>query len=102
MAVLWRDIERDLASSHRHFSLAVDVFDELRGASSDSGQSIATMGFLHAVQSGYTSLEAGMNRLLALLDELLPAGADWPKTLLLRLVEAAPGSRPALVEEPTL
>ena len=102
MAMLWRDVERDLASSQRHFALAVDLFDEVRDGMASRDQYVRSMGFLHAMQSGYTSFEAGMKRLLALLDEPLPAGAEWHKALLRRLEEAAPGSRPALVDEPAL
>ena len=71
-AMLWNDVERDLASSQRHFSLAVDLFDELQDVVPSRDQYVRTLGFLHAMQSGYTSFEAGMKRLLALLDEPLP------------------------------
>ena len=102
MAMLWNDVERDLASSQRHFSLAVDLFDEIQDVVPSRDHYVRTMGFLHAMQSGYTSFEAGMKRLLALLDEPLPTGSEWHKALLRRLEEPAPGSRPALVEEPAL
>lgn len=102
MAMLWNDVERDLASSRRHFTLAVEVFDELHDMLQSREQYVRTMGFLHAMQSGYTSFEAGIKRLLALLDEPLPTGSDLHKALLRRLEEPAPGSRPALIEEPAL
>ena len=98
----WNDIERDLASPRRHFTLAIDTFDDLRAVQPDRDHDVKTMGFLHAMQSGYTSLEAGRKRLLALLDEPLPVGSNWHKALLCRLEEPAPGSRPALVVEPGL
>ncbi len=50
------------------FSLAVDVCDELQDVMPNRDQYVRTMGFLHAMQSGYTSFEAGMKRLLALLE----------------------------------
>ena len=90
MAMLWNDVGRDLASSQRHFSLAVDLFDELYDVVPSRDQYVRTMGFLHAMQSGYTSFEAGMKRLLALLDEPLPTGSEWHKALLRRLEEPAP------------
>ena len=102
MAMLWSDIERDLASSQRHFTLAVEMFDEVHDAVPSREQYVRTMGFLHAMQSGYTSFEAGMKRLLGLLDEPLPMGPEWHKALLRRLEEPALGSRPALVEDPAL
>ena len=102
MAMLWNDIERDLTSSRRHFTLAIDTYENLQTAQPGKDHDVRTMGFLHAMQSGYTSFEAGMKRLLALLDEPLPAGSDWHKALLRRLEEPVTGFRPALVEEPAL
>ncbi len=102
MAMLWNDIERDLASSRRHFTLAIELFEDVQNADPGKDQYVRTMGFLHAMQSGYTSFEAGLKRLLALLDEPLPAGSEWHKALLRRLEEPAPGSRPALIEDPAL
>ena len=101
-AMLWRAVERDLASSQRHFSLAVDLFGDLQYGAASRDHDVRTMGFLHAVQSGYTSFETGMERLLSLRDEPLPAGPEWQKALLRRREAPAPGSRPAPVDEPAL
>ena len=102
MAMLWGDIDRDIASSRHHFEMGVALFAELREAAPGRDLYVRTMSFLHAMQSGYTSFEAGMKRLLAMLDEPLPKGAEWHKALVDRLSEPAPGSRPALLDEATL
>ena len=102
MAMLWSDVDRDIASSRRHFEMGIALFADLREAEPGRGSYVGTMSFLHAMQSGYTSFEAGMKRLLALLDEPLPKGADWHKALVSRLSEPSPGSRPALLDEATL
>ena len=70
MAMLWNDVERDLASSRRHLTLPVGMSYERGGAVPSQDQYVRTTGFLHAMQSRYTSFEAGMKRLLALLDDL--------------------------------
>lgn len=102
MAARWADIERDIASSRRHFGRSVALFSDLREAKPEQDSYAVTMAFLDAMQSGYASFEAAMKRLLNLLDEPLPAGSEWHEDLLLQLATAEPGSRPALIDEPAL
>lgn len=58
------------------------------------------MAFQHAMQAGYTSFEGGIKRLLALLDEPQPTGAD--AALPHRLGRPVEGSRPAVLDGPPL
>ena len=60
------------------------------------------MASLRAVQSGYTSFEASLTRLFALLDEPRPSGPEWQKDLVRRIAEPVPGARPASLDEPKL
>lgn len=102
MAELWGDVERDLDAARLHFGMAVDLFPDIRSAQPGRARYAATMAFLHAMQSGYTSFESGVKRLLALLDEPLPKGASWHGDLVRRLGTPMPGARPALLEGPAL
>ncbi len=95
MAVLWKDIERDLALSRHHFSKAVELFRLVQATSVDYAH---TMAFMHAMLAGYTSFEAGMKRLLSMLQEPLPTGSDWHIALVHRLAEPEPNSRPAILD----
>ena len=57
---------------------------------------------MHAMLSGYTSFEAAMKRLLALLGEPLPSGSDWHTALVQRIATADVGSRPAILDDAAL
>lgn len=67
-ALLWDDIQGDLVSAKKHFAQAVALY--VTGV----GDYLTSMAFQHAMQSGYTSFEAAMKRLLHLIDEPLPRG----------------------------
>ena len=62
-ALLWDDIEGDLVSAKKHFAQAVALYG------TGVGDYVPSMAFQHAMQSGYTSFEAAMKRLLHLVDE---------------------------------
>jgi hypothetical protein len=100
MAECWRDIADDISAATRHFQAAVELF---RTGGHDPATSAGyrdVMAFQHAMQSGYTSFELALRRLLALLDEAVPQGPDWPSALLRRLSKPLEGSRPAVLGEP--
>ena len=98
MAELWGDIERDLESSRRHFTMAVEGFAQVQAASNDRERYFRRAAFMHAMLAGYTSFENAMRRLTALLDEPLPTGHDWHRTLIDRLAEPIEGQRPVVLE----
>ena len=102
MAVLWGDIERDVADARRHFGRARQMFERLRGQGATDEYYFQTGAFMHAMLAGYTSFEAGMKRLMALLGEPLPTGADWHGTLLRRLAEPVREMRPAVIDDARL
>ena len=52
---------------------------------------------MHAMQAGHTSIEAALQRLLAILDEPVPAGGDWHADLIRRASIVVPGERPAIL-----
>jgi hypothetical protein len=54
------------------------------------------MAFMHAMQSGHTSLESAQLRILDLLAEEAPSGCDWHADLIQRASRPIPG-RPAIL-----
>jgi hypothetical protein len=56
----------------------------------------AQMAFMHAMQSGHTSLENALTRILRLVGEALPTGESWHADLIQR-VAVALTSRPAIL-----
>lgn len=101
-AELWRDVERDIESSKRHFAMAIDGFAEVKHSSSERERYFARAAFMHAMLAGYTSFENAMKRLTGLLDEQLPTGRDWHRTLIDRLAEPVVGQRPAVLDDQRL
>ena len=97
MAALWEGVARDVASSKRHFGMAVELFRDVEEGVPGKERYRQTMAFLHAMFAGYTSFEAGMKRLLSIVDEPLPKDAEWHKSLLRQVSNPVAGSRPAVV-----
>ena len=102
MAELWGDIERDVESARLHFGMAREGFAQLKTASDDRERYFRRAAFMHAMLAGYTSFESGMRRLTGLLDEALPTGSDWHKTLIDRLATPIQGRRPAILDDERL
>jgi hypothetical protein len=55
------------------------------------------MAFLHAMQSGRTSLESALLRILEMLGEERPAGESWHADLIRRAALDLPGRRPPIL-----
>ncbi len=102
MAARWADVEREVASSRRHFGMAVEAFARLRTASGDREPYFRRAALMHAMSAGYTSFENAMKALTGLLDESLPTGPDWHKTLIDRLANPIAGQRPAVIDDEPL
>ena len=100
-AAAWRDIEADLESMATHFRSAVAIHERNAYDAPGLDGYMASMAMLHAMQSGYTSAEAAMVRLLDLLEEDRPVGPDWHQVLIRRLSQPLEGelARPALLSE---
>lgn len=92
----WIEVEEDIASAVRHFGQAVRLHEEGGFDRDDLDGYRAAMALMHAMQSGHTSLESALVRLLGLLREALPVGGEWHADLL-RRVGRALQDRPALL-----
>ena len=55
------------------------------------------MALMHSLQSGHTSLEGGLLRILEMLSEERPVGEDWHVALIRRVAAALPERRPAIL-----
>jgi len=92
----WIEIERDMASAVTHFARAGLIAGDPAFAAEDMAGYTAQMAFMHAMQSGHTSLENALTRILRLLGESLPTGESWHADLIQR-VAVALTSRPAIL-----
>lgn len=81
----WIEIEGDFQAACAHFAGAAELFDA--GGFDEPGMDgyKATMALMHAMQSGHTSLESGLVRILHLLGEERPRGEFWHRDLLRRV-----------------
>ena len=93
----WLDVERDIASGLYHIERAIALYESRELQGSEDNSYYNRMAFLHSMQSGYTSLENALVRVLTVLEEERPDGQDWHETLLRRLGNYFPGSRPAML-----
>jgi hypothetical protein len=93
----WFDVEDDLKSAVGHFSRSVEIFERGGFAGGELPAYVARMALLQAMQSGYTSLEGALERILEILGEEKPTGANYHADLLRRISREIPGSRPAII-----
>lgn len=93
----WLDVEDSLQLGMHHLNRAAELYREGGFDGDGLGAYRATMAFLHAMQSGYSSLESSFLRLLDLVGEERPIGPDWHAALVSRLTVAT-ANRPALLD----
>lgn len=96
----WVEVEDDVVSACRHFRNAARLYDE--GGFEDKGLNgyKSAMALQHAMQSGHTSLEGALKRILEILDEELPSGANSHADLIKRVtrpIEVEGHERPAIL-----
>ncbi|PPQ26530.1 ribonuclease toxin HepT-like protein [Rhodopila globiformis] len=92
----WFEIDQAVAAAVRHFTGAKGLFDRLPGIVPDIDRYGFEMGFMHAMQSGQTSLETALLRILDLYGEAAPTGSRWHADLIARAAHPV-GKRPAIL-----
>jgi hypothetical protein len=93
----WLDVEDDLASAIKHFSRSVEIFERNGFAGDDLNAYMSRMSLMQAMQSGYTSLETALERILEILGEEKPTGTNYHADLLRRASREVAGNRPAII-----
>jgi len=94
----WFEVKSDIEAAIRHFGRSVELYR--RGGFDAPGLDgyQAGMALMHSLQSAHTSLEGGLIRILAILDEERPVGENWHADLIKRVAAALPGKRPPVLE----
>lgn len=92
----WFEVEEDVAAAVRHFGMSVKLFAAGGFDGDGIGAYAARMALMHAMQSGRTSLESALVRVLDLLGEEAPSGRDWQADLIRRVSRGIAG-RPAIL-----
>jgi hypothetical protein len=93
----WLEVHSDITASVEHFENSVALHRQ--GGFDRAGLDgyRATMALMHALQSGYTSLEGGLLRILEMLGEERPVGDNWHADLIRRVSMPRPGNRPEIL-----
>lgn len=98
----WTDVEAELRGSIEHFSQAIQLFDQNRFDQPGLDGYKERMAFMHAMQSGYSSVENGLLRILSILDEAHPSkNESWHSDLISRVSREITGNRPAILSVDT-
>ncbi len=92
----WFEVDTAVAAAVRHFTWAQSFYARIEGANAVEDRHLVEMAFMHAMQSGHTSLENALLRILDLCAEAAPTGATWHADLIRRAASAMAG-RPAIL-----
>ncbi|HWT30853.1 MAG TPA: hypothetical protein VN240_07485 [Propylenella sp.] len=97
----WTDVLEDARQAAEHFARSVQLYEAGGFLGDDLDAYRARMAFMHAVQSGHTSLEAALLRVFEILGEERPSGDQWHRDLISRAARAMPGDsgRPPILTE---
>jgi hypothetical protein len=93
----WLDVESAAREAVGHFKNAVAIFGEGGFNAPGLAGYKAAMAFMHAMQSGHTSMESALCRILDILGEERPTGTAWHDDLIRRVRSERPGSRPPIL-----
>jgi hypothetical protein len=92
----WIEIDRAIASAIGNFRRGIEFSHHPAFHADDVVGAALRMGFMHAIQSGHTSLENALLRILDLIEETRPGGEAWHADLIGRVGQAV-GQRPAIL-----
>jgi hypothetical protein len=93
----WFDVDADIRAAVEHFRRPVEL-DRAGGFDAPGLEGYrAEMALMHSLQSGHTSLEGALVRILKMIGEELPVGETWHADLIRRAASPMPGGRPALL-----
>jgi hypothetical protein len=93
----WLEVDSDVGSAVSHFERSAALFRKGGFEQPALEGYQASMALMHALQSGHTSLEGGLLRILEMLHEERPVGDDWHMALIRRVATALPDRRPAIL-----
>jgi len=96
----WIEVDDDFKKAATLFGKAVDVYttSDFSDDPSDLENFKSEMAFMHAMQSGHTSLENGLVRILDIMKEDVPTGRNWHADLISRAARKT-DNRPAILTD---
>jgi hypothetical protein len=94
----WFEINAAIEAAVRHFTWAQSFYAKIPGTNAIEDRHLVEMAFMHAMQSGHTSLETALLRILDLHEEAPPTGPTWHADLIRRAANPIEG-RPAILND---
>jgi HepT-like protein len=95
----WFDVDADIRAAVEHFERSVELDREGGFDAPGLAGYKAEMALMHSLQSGDTSLEGALVRILKMVGEEPPVGETWHADLIRRVAAAIPGARPAILSQ---
>lgn len=95
----WIDVDNAAREAVGHFASAVAIYGEGGFSAPGLAGYKAAMAFMHAMQSGHTSMESALCRILDILGEERPTGTAWHDDLIRRVRSERAGSRPPILAQ---
>lgn len=86
----WIETFDDINAALVHMKYAIDIHGEGEINNTDFAGYKASMAFMHAMQSGHTSLESALVRILTIIGEPKPVGDSWHRDLVKRVSRDIP------------
>ena len=93
----WFEIDTAIAAAVRNFTWAGSFYGKISAADGTEDRILVEMAFMHAMQSGHTSLEVALLSMLDLCEEASPTGANRHADLIRRAANEL-GGRPAILD----
>jgi hypothetical protein len=93
----WFEIDTAIAAAVRNFTWAGSFYGKISATDATEDRILVEMAFMHAMQSGHTSLEVALLGMLDFCGEASPTGPNWHTDLIRRAVNEVAG-RPAILD----
>lgn len=97
---VWKLVEDTFEAARRHFELAVALHDRDTMAGTSNDAYYASMAFMHGMFAAHSSVETGLERILALYQETVPAGKTSHLDIL-KIAAMATSMRPPILDDST-
>lgn len=95
----WIEVKRDFESAIMHFKMSQEIYNKKDFETNNINTYILKNALMHSMQSGYTSLENGLKRILKVIGENPPVGDNSHSDLLRRVSLEVPYSRPEIISQ---
>lgn len=95
----WIEIVNDFQAAKKYFEAAQKLYEKGTSTDDEDEEFTFALAFMHAILTGHTALESGMERIMDLVGEDVPTGKNWHADIVKRMSQPLEGKRPALLSQ---